>query len=83
MIKKLCVSDVPKKLKTQFVMKLLRLRVTDERICALIDDIMICKIWNDFENVFTRYTIFRAGICFTEIRKYLGKPFAIRDLGIQ
>lgn len=50
-------------------MKLLRLKVTNERICALIDGIMICKIWNDSEDVFTRYTIFRAGVCFTEIRK--------------
>lgn len=59
-------------------MKLLKLRVTNERICALIDGIMICKIWNDSENVFTKYTIFRVGICFTEFRKIFRQTI-VRD----
>lgn len=67
-----------KQLKTQFVMKLLRFRVIDERIRALIDSIMICKIWNNSENVFTLVYVSQRS------EKYLGKPwFAIRDLGIQ
>lgn len=59
-------------------MKLLRFRVIDERIRVLIDSIMICKIWNNSENVYTLVYVSQRS------EKYLGKPwFAIRDLGIQ